>query len=111
MKWTPGELDQRVAIVRETLTSDSMGGATVTTATVATVWAKVIARSGREREQADRLAAEAAYTFVIRWRGDVLESDRLSWRGQEFNIRAISQDGGRKLYLEIDAERGVANGP
>lgn len=111
MKWQPGELDQRIAIIRESLSDDGMGGSTVTTATVATVWAKVIARSGRERDQADRLAADAGYTFVIRWRGDLLESDRLAWRGQEYNIRAIKQDGGRKLYLELDAERGVANGP
>lgn len=108
MKWQPGELDQRVTIVRETLASDGQGGSTLSLSTVATVWAKVIARSGHERMYDDRLNAEAGYTFVIRWRSDVREDDRLSWRGQDYNIRAIAQDGGRKLYLEIDAERGVA---
>lgn len=108
MKWQPGELDQRVIIVRETQVGDGQGGHTVTTATVATVWAKVVAKSGREREHSDRLNAESMYLFVIRWRSDVREADRLLWRGQEYNIRAIAQDGGRKLYLEIDAERGVA---
>lgn len=108
MKWTPGELDQRVTISRETLASDSMGGSTLTLSTVATVWAKVFAKSGRERTAADRLDAESAYTFVIRWRGDVREADRLVWNGIDYNIRAIGQDGGRKMYLVIDAERGVA---
>lgn len=108
MKWMPGELDQKITIQRESLTSDGMGGSTVSVSTLASVWAKVIARSGREREYADRVNAEGAYTFVIRWRGDVLESDRITWRGEDYNIRAIAQVGGRKLYLEIDAERGVA---
>lgn len=108
MKWAPGELDQRVTISRETLAADGIGGATVTLATVATVWAKVVAKSGRERMAADRLDAEAGYLFVIRWRSDVREADRITWGGVDYNIRAIRQDGGRKLYLEIDAERGVA---
>ena len=110
MKWQPGELDQRITIVREALTTDGMGGQTVSTSTVATVWAKVVALSGREAVRDDRLNAESAYLFVIRWRSDVREADRITWGGVTYNIRAIKQDGGRKMYLEINAERGVANG-
>jgi len=108
MKWMPGELDQRITIRRETLADDGMGGSTVSLADVATVWAKAIARSGREREYSDRLNAEGSYTFVIRWRNDIRESDRILWNSVQYNVRAISQDGGRKMYLELDAERGVA---
>lgn len=111
MRWQPGELDQRIVIQRETLADDGMGGQTVSLSTLATVWAKVMARSGREREYQDRLNAESAYTFVIRWRSDIRESDRIVWDGVTYNIRAIAQDGGRKLYLELDCERGAANGP
>lgn len=108
MKWMPGELDQKVVIQRETLAADGIGGSTVSVSTIATVWAKVISNSGREREFGDRLNAEAGYKFVIRWRSDVLDSDRIVYGGNSYNIRNIAKEGGRKLYLEIDAERGVA---
>lgn len=107
-KFRIGEMDQRIEIVRETLTDDGMGGSTVALATIATVWALVRPRSGNEIEYSDRLNGQAAYMFVIRQRDDIQENDRLKWLGVEYNIRMISRLGGRNLYLEIDAERGVA---
>lgn len=108
MRWNIGELDERITLQREVRTSDGMGGYSTALIDVATVWAKVIARSGRERAYADRLNAEGAYTFVIRVRSDLLESDRILWDGSQYNIRAIARQGSRDMYLEIDAERGVA---
>lgn len=108
MQWHIGELDQRITIQRETLDDDGMGGQTVALSTVATVWAKVIARAGRERTQAGRLDAENSYTFVIRLRRDVRESDRILWDGAQHNIRSVVRQGVREMYLELEAERGVA---
>lgn len=108
MKWRSGELDQRITIQRETPADDGMGGQTVVLAAVATVWAKVIALAGREGVRASRLDASHRYTFVIRYRAGLLESDRILWDGVQYNIRAIARQGGREPYLEIDAERGVA---
>lgn len=108
MKYRPGELDQRITIQRETPASDGMGGVTLTLSDVATVAAKVIAMSGNEREDFDALQAEHKYRFVIRWRSDILKNDRIVWRGVEFNIRSIADFGPRTMYLEMDAERGVA---
>jgi head-tail adaptor len=59
-------------------------------------------------ERFDRVNASAMYLFVIRYRTDVEESDRILWKGEFYNIRYIAQGTGRALYLEIDAERGVA---
>lgn len=108
MKWRTGELDQRIILQRETLADDGMGGSTVALNTVATVWAKAIPLAGREGMRAARLDAAHSYTFVIRYRADLRESDRILWEGAAYNIRAIARHGGRELYLEIDAERGVA---
>jgi len=108
MKWMPGELDQRIKVVRETLADDGMGGHTATTATYATLWAKVIASAGNERLEAGAIAASASYKFVIRYRADILDSDYIEWGGVRYNIRALPIGGQRTMYLEIVAERGVA---
>lgn len=103
-----GELDQRITIKREQLASDSMGGSEVALVDVGDMWCHVRFKSGRETQDADRLAAETRYIFVIRWRGDLLANDRIVWSGSSYNIRAINQMGGRKLYLELEADGGVA---
>ena len=104
----PGEMNERVQIIRETRTSDGAGGQTLSLTTLASVWAHVRPRSGREMERFDRVNASAMYLFVIRYRTDVEESDRILWKGEFYNIRYIAQGTGRALYFEIDAERGVA---
>jgi SPP1 family predicted phage head-tail adaptor len=103
-----GELDKRITIRRETRTADRIGGYDITLSTVATVWAHVRPKAGTESIRADRVEAKNMVLFVIRWRDDVLESDRITWDGVDYNIRAILRRGGRKLYLEIEAERGAA---
>ncbi len=103
-----GEMDQRVTLQREVLTPDGMGGNTLALTTIATVWALVRPRGGKEIEYTERLNGQAAYMFVIRQRDDIQENDRINWQGVDYNIRMISRLGGRNLYLEIDAERGVA---
>jgi len=104
-----GELDKLIAIQRETLTPDGRGGQTVSLTNVVTdLFAHVRPRSGREGERYDRINAEAAYLFVIRYRDDLKESDRILWDGVQYNIQAILTRGGRSMYLEIDATRGVA---
>lgn len=104
----PGEMNERIQIIRETRASDGAGGQTLTLSTLASVWAHVRPRSGREMERFDRINASAMYLFVIRYRTDVEESDRILWKGEFYNVRYIAQGTGRNLYLEIDAERGVA---
>lgn len=105
----PGEMDQLITIQRETLADDGYGGQTVTLTNVATdLFCHVRPRSGKEGEEYQRLNAEATYMFVIRYRDDLREDDRIIWNGVQYNIRTILGRGGRSMYLEIDATRGVA---
>lgn len=110
MRSTPGALDQRIKIKREALVDTDMGGQELSVNTIATVWASVSPRGGTERNRFDRLDAEASYIFVIRNTRnlDVRESDRIEWRGTDYNIRFIADPGGRPIYLEISADKGVA---
>jgi len=71
MKLTPGDLDKRVIIRRDTRASDRLGGVTVTASDVATVWAYVASRPGRESIDGQRVNASAAYTFGIRFRENI----------------------------------------
>jgi SPP1 family predicted phage head-tail adaptor len=107
--YRPGELDQLITVQRETLTDDGMGGQEIALTNVATdIWAKARPLSGKEYDRHDKLNASAMYLFVIRARDDLNESDRIIWNGNTYNIRSILPRGSRSLYLEIDAERGVA---
>ncbi len=105
--YNPGEMDQRVSVLREARTDDGMGGASVELTTLFEAWAHVRPRSGTEQFIADRVSAEATYLFVIRYRDTVRDDDIIQWQGVNYNIRMIQTRGPRKLYLEIEAERGV----
>lgn len=106
----PGALDQRIAIKRETLTPGPMGGQTVALATAFTAWARVKPSTGTEQDRADRLVASASIIFTIRNHDGrtVREADRIEWQGIDYNVREVRTTGGRSMYLDIIAERGVA---
>ena len=104
----PGELDQRIKFYRAVRTDDGMGGATETLELIYTRWALVRPMSGSESKNFDKLNAEAMYLFAVRYPLDILDSDRILWDGDYYNIRARKKPTGRELYMQIEAERGVA---
>lgn len=106
--YSPGELDQVVTFKQEVRTGDGMGGDTIALTDVLTCRAHIRIRGGSERDFSDRLNAEATYLVVIRYREGLNESMRMVWNDESYNIRIIPRTGGRPLYLEIEAERGVA---
>lgn len=108
INYRPDELDQRVEFKSPSFVDDEGGGRTKTFVSNFSCWAKVKSKSGREYNDNDQIEAEGMYTFVIRWRDDFDETNQIFWNDQAYNIRFSSKMGGRKLYLEITAERGVA---
>lgn len=106
-----GRMDQQVTFQRKALTADGAGGSTEAWANFTsnpTVWAAVKTRVGREVMVEGRMTAQSPVTFTIYSRDDVTELDRIVWVGENYQIRNIVRHGGRKLFLEIDAERGAA---
>ena len=71
-------------------------------------YAHIKPMSGRELVNADKLDALAVSRFVIRYRSDLRESDRVNYRGTRYNIRSIVNINEQDQWLEITAERGVA---
>ena len=109
INYRPGELDQRITISREIRTNDDMGGEVITLTVIAScISAKVRQMSANESERFEKLNATATNLFVVRYRDDIREDDRIMWGGEEYNIRSIVKEGSRRLYTEYYAERGVA---
>ena len=108
MAFRPGELDQRITIMRDVETPDGYGGNTTAPTLIHTLWALVRPISGNEITDYDRINAKAKYLFVVRYPIDILDSDRIEWEGTSFNIRLRKEPKGRDLYMQIEAERGVA---
>jgi SPP1 family predicted phage head-tail adaptor len=108
MTYRTGELDQRVSVMRLQSTPDGYGGTTRDWVSAGEYWAHVRPQSGREVADFDRLQGEARYLFVFRNGIDLKDSDRLDWQGEQFNIRVRKQPKMRSLYVEVEAERGVA---
>lgn len=103
-----GELNKRITINQKSDVSDGMGGSSIGWTPLATVWAHVRPKSGTEQNRNDGAQAVSGYLFVIRQRDDVLENMQIVWMGVPFNIRFVARHGYQQQFMEIDAERGVA---
>lgn len=104
----PGKLDQRITIERQTLTSDGMGGQTVAWNALTTTWAQVEPLAGNENGYGQQVQASNMVRFTIRYREDLQMTDRVSWAGDYYNLRALPPPSTRRMYRDIEAERGVA---
>lgn len=104
-----GTMDQRVTLQRLTETPDGIGGVTRSWINLGVVWASVRTKAASEGMEQGRMNASAVSTFWIWNRSDLTEVDRLMWGGEVYNIRGVLRQGGRRLRLQIEAERGVAS--
>jgi len=107
-----GRMDQRITLQRLSRTADGYGGMTDAWADYpsnARVWAHVRAKAGREIAEEGRMTASFTVLFTIYNRTDIDPRDRIVWQGVGYNIRGLRQEGGQRLTLVIEAERGVAS--
>lgn len=108
MAFRPGELDQYIKVQEQQEAADGYGGNALTWVDKGEIFAHVRPLSGREVTEFERVNAEARYLFVVRYPADITESDRIIWEDEEYNIRVLKKPKGRDLYMQIEAERGVA---
>lgn len=105
---SPGKLRHTIAIERETRTPDGAGGSTLTWASVASPRAFIKPMSGGERLQAMRIEANVTHRIFIRYRSDILTSDRINFNGRLMQIRALINIEERNRWIEIYADEGQA---
>ncbi len=101
-------LRHRLLLEQRTRVADGGGGATETWTSVATVWAAIAEKSGREREAADRAAPKVAMEVTIRHREGVNTDMRFRQGSRHFNIRAVLDKDGRRRWLTCTCEEGGA---
>lgn len=102
-----GALDSRIELQRRTLSAPNSTGEKVETfATYATVWAEKLDVRGREFFAAGGTQAELATRFRIRYRTDVVLTDRIVADSRSYNISYIGRIG-RKHGLELFAAAAV----
>ncbi|MBX3492411.1 MAG: phage head closure protein [Parvibaculum sp.] len=101
-----GAMRERVTLQAPVRTPDGAGGADVTWNDVATVWASVMALSGRERPAGERMEARRRLQVLIRYRSDVTAAMRLVWQGRALDIRTMCDIDGKRHMLLIDCEEG-----
>lgn len=108
--YKPGNLDQRIRILRQTQTPDGSGGFDVTTAEVYSLAAKVRVKGGAEVFKYEKVEAPQIYVFTVRQGASLVvkQTDIIEWLGNQFNIRSPLIKNPRHMYLDIEAETGVA---
>lgn len=103
-----GDLTEQVSIRRSIETSDGAGGKNVIWSDFITgLWAKIEPQSGRESIRNGRLGAQPIYLVTLRAPLDVKVSDRLIWRGVDYNIIEAVPPVMRAAYLTILVEQIV----
>lgn len=63
------------------------------------------AKTGTEKETDNQIIASQRITFTIRWRPNVLKTDRVQYDGKIYDIEAISKIGRRKFLNLVCKER------
>ncbi len=105
-----GQMDRRVTLRHKVSgTQDANGAYTPITYTeYDTVWARKLEVSGREFFQAQTKDAENTVRFEIRYRDDVVATDRVTCDGVDYQLVQPPSEMGRREGLTLFA-RAVVN--
>ncbi len=99
-----GDLDRRVTIQRCQRAQIAGSGETISVwSDIVTVAATVRQANGREFLAGSAIVGEQRAVFVVRFRADVSQLDRIAYGGRTFDIDDIREIG-RREGLEIHAK-------
>ena len=104
---TIGMLNRKISIQRENRVKNDTGGYDLTWSTVLTPWARIKPKSGGEKVHANRLDATGLSQVVIRYNDSLVETDRVLYKGNLYQIRSIINIDEQNQWTEIIMERGV----
>lgn len=110
-----GQLSERIAFDRRATADDGLGNREGEWVCVFTVSAQRTALRGGEEVMAGRLASRQPFILCVRQNA---QTRRISagWRarhlasGDAYNIRTVTDPDGRRAWLDILCEAGVADG-
>ena len=98
-----GELDRRVRLQNAELTKDDYGENLKTWNTFATVWAKILYRSGDVNEESEKNTAIGKVEFFIRNLGmsSLTMQTRIFYDSKYFYLEAINEVDGRGMFYQL----------
>lgn len=99
-----GSLRHGVTLEEPVRVADDAGGANLTWREVATLWADIRARTGKETLEADRLSGRVSVDIFIRYRTGVVPAMRFRHGERIFHIRAVLDEDGRRRWLKCLCE-------
>jgi SPP1 family predicted phage head-tail adaptor len=102
-----GELSHRLNLEAPSRTPDGGGGAAVTWALVAEIWAAIRPVSGGEGVAADGVSGRLTHEIWIRHRDGVLPEMRFVEGSRVFDIRAVVDQVERRRFLKCLVEERV----
>ena len=94
-----GGLRHRVSLEAPVRTADEGGAAVISWQVVATVWAEIMPKSGREVFESDQLGGRITHDVRIRHRDGVTPAMRFVFGARVFDIRYAANVGERNEWL------------
>ena len=92
-----GQFDRRITIQQPSESQSDFGDMTITWSTLRTVWAHVLYKSGKEKEEAGRMTDITEIIFTIRYASDITQHMRISFDSNTYYIDEVLHHGRRKL--------------
>ena len=103
-----GKFRHFITLQGQGTTRDSGGGISSGFSTIASVYANVVPKSGKEVYKRGKLIGSVTHEITIRYRTDITNASRISFNNKLFNIRSIINIDERGRYLKLMCEEGVA---
>ncbi len=105
-----GEMDRKITFIQRVIGSNSTNEDDITgwekVESNPCVWAKVTQKAGREVVVAEQIQSIINTSFVVDWRSDITEENRVVLDTKVYNILTINEhEESRKGYLFLQSER------
>jgi len=101
-KIDPGELTERISVVRISFRQDDTGSDNTTgLPVIKNAWAKVDDLSGFEDEETGRVVSVGVKLFTLRWHSELLKDYKnlmVQYRNAEYNVLHVKEVG-RRAYV------------
>lgn len=105
-----GSLNERIEFLAAQTAIAEGGGHETLFNSVGTAWAKVLRSDGRPDAAGDGRGAFATHSVVVRFRTDISPGDRVTYRGEMFEILSVGDLNGRRAYLECRCRQREVRG-
>lgn len=106
----PGELNCRVILQKANKVPDGQGGYMMTHTPHAAVWAKITAVTTKTVDQYEQMTPEILQRIVIRYRSNVLVTDRIEYGSRIFEqLGPPINEGEKNAFLRLECREVVGD--